>query len=121
MGNYTVSNDLPASLELEKKDVVPAKLLSWRDKFDAGKHTREWLVQWEGMDIGDATWEEELLLKSQFPDFSLEDKAVVAGGGDDRSGSVSSEGEVLVNKKNVEPKIWRVYERRIKKGVTKKV
>ncbi|PNX91024.1 retrotransposon-related protein, partial [Trifolium pratense] len=31
-----------------------------RDKFDAGKHTQEWLVQWEGIDVGDDTWEEEL-------------------------------------------------------------
>ncbi|MCI82634.1 hypothetical protein A2U01_0103908, partial [Trifolium medium] len=67
------------------------------------------------------TWEEEVLLKSQFPDFSLEDKAVVGGGSDDRNGSASSEGNILVNKRNVEPKVWHVYERRVKKGVTRKV
>ncbi|PNX81711.1 transposon Tf2-1 polyprotein [Trifolium pratense] len=121
VGNYTPTNELPASLEVDKGDVSPAKLLSWRDKFDAGTHTREWLVQWEGMDIGDATWEEELLLKSQFPDLCLEDKAVYEGGSDDRNGPINKEGDVLVNKENVKPKVWRVYERRIKKRVTKEV
>lgn len=43
--------------------MVPAKLLIWRDRFDVGKHTHEWLVQWEGMDISDAKLEEELLLR----------------------------------------------------------
>ncbi|MCI17664.1 hypothetical protein A2U01_0038814, partial [Trifolium medium] len=74
-------------------------------------------MQWEGMDIGDATWEEELLLKSQFSDLCVEDKAVYGGGSDDRNGNgpVNKEGDVLVHKENVEPKVWRVYERRIKK------
>ncbi|KAI5405828.1 hypothetical protein KIW84_052550 [Lathyrus oleraceus] len=80
-GNYTTTTttQLPISLESEKGDITPAKVLSWRDKFDGGQHKREWLIQWEGMDVGDATWEEELLLKSQFPDLRLEDKANVVG------------------------------------------
>ncbi|PNY09747.1 retrotransposon-related protein [Trifolium pratense] len=78
VGKYSTST---ASLKAEKGDVIPAKILSWRDKFAAGKHAREWLVQWEGTDTGDATWEEEVLLKSQFPDLNLEDKAVFVGGG----------------------------------------
>ncbi|PNY03372.1 hypothetical protein L195_g026699 [Trifolium pratense] len=120
VGNYTPTNELPASLEVNKGDVIPAKLLSWRDKFDAGTDTREWLMQWEGMDIGDVTWEEELLLKSRFPDLCLEDKAVYEGGSDDRNGNgpVNKEGDVLVHKETVEP---HVYERRIKKRVTKEV
>ncbi|KAI5405565.1 hypothetical protein KIW84_052376 [Lathyrus oleraceus] len=78
-GNYTTTTttQLPISLESKKGDITPAKVLSWRDKFDGGQHKREWLIQWEGMDVGDATWEEELLLKSQFSDLRLEDKANV--------------------------------------------
>jgi len=46
----------------------------------------------------DATWEEGLLLRSQFPDLSLEDKALFDGGGDDRSMFVPDpiEGDVLI-------------------------
>lgn len=85
-------------MEVDKGEVVPAKLLSWRDKFDTRTYTREWLVQWEGMDIGDATWEEELMLK-KFPDLCLEDKAVFGGGSDDRKGIWP------VNKESIEPKV----------------
>ncbi|KAI5432911.1 hypothetical protein KIW84_020286 [Lathyrus oleraceus] len=110
-GNYTTTTttQLPISLESEKGDITPAKVLSWRDKFDGGQHKREWLIQWEGMDVGDATWEEELLLKSQFPDLRLEDKANVVGGDDDRNESdpTSDDGDVLVNKDNFGPKQWR--------------
>lgn len=69
------------------------------------------------MDVGDATWEEELLLKSQFLDLRLEDKANVVGGGDDRNESdpTSDDGDVLVNKDNFGPKQWRVYVRKNKK------
>lgn len=119
-GNYTTTTttQLPIGLESEKGDITPAKVLSWRDKFDGGQHKREWLIQWEGMDVGDATWEEELLLKSQFPDLRLEDKANVVGGGDDRNESdpTSDDGDVLVNKENFGPKQWRVYVRKNKKG-----
>ncbi|MCH80790.1 hypothetical protein A2U01_0001564 [Trifolium medium] len=123
VGNYSTTIELPASLEADNGDVIPAKCLSLRDKFEAGKHTREWLVQWEGMDVGDATWEEELLLKSQFPDLHLENKVVFVEGSDDRNGigSVDGEGDVLASKNDVGPKIWRVYERRDKRGITKKV
>lgn len=118
-GNYTTTTttQLPISLESEKGDITPAKVLSWRDKFDGGQHKREWLIQWEGMDVGDATWEKELLLKSQFPDLRLEDKAIV-GGGDDRNEAdpTSDGGDVLVNKDNFGPKQWRVYVRKNKKG-----
>jgi hypothetical protein len=69
------------------------------------------------------SWEEELLLNSQFPDLSLEDKAVflMGGGSDDRNGvgPANEEGEVLANKNDVGHKIWRVYQRRVKKGSTK--
>lgn len=122
VGNYTATTQLPSSLESDTGDIIPAKVLSWRDKFDGGQHKREWLIQWEGMDVGDATWEEELLLKSQFPDLRLEDKATVEGGGDDRNGlgPTSDEGDLLVNRDEVGPKQWQVYVRKNKKGDAEK-
>ncbi|XP_073219617.1 uncharacterized protein [Cicer arietinum] len=77
VGNYTATTQLPISLESENGDIIPTKVLSWRDKFDGGKHKREWLIQWKEMDVGDGTCEEELLLKSQFPNLHREDKANV--------------------------------------------
>lgn len=50
------------------------------------------------MDVGDAMWEEELLPKSQFPYFNLEDKVGVRGGSDDRDEPISKEEGVLANK-----------------------
>lgn len=94
-----MSNESPNSLKVEKGDVVPAKLLIWRDKFDVGKHTHEWLVQWEGMDISDAKLEEELLLR-------LRTMLVLEDGVDDRNGLVSK--EPLANKENVGPKVSSV-------------
>lgn len=53
--------------------IHPEKVLAERNKMEEGKQTREWLVHWKGMSAEDAMWESELLLKSQFPDFHLED------------------------------------------------
>lgn len=40
----------------------------------------EVLIQWEGMAIEDATWENGLHIIEQFPSFHLEDKVVFWGG-----------------------------------------
>lgn len=63
---------------------------------------------------GDATWEKELLLQSQFPEFILENKDAFDGRGNDRIPSRIE--NVLVGQSNVKPTLWRVYELRKKKG-----
>lgn len=73
------------------------------------------LIQWKNKIIDDVTWEDGAYLKGQFPEFSLEDKAVAMEKG------------VLNVDRNVDvemgldyepkPKIWRVYTR--KKGKVK--
>jgi hypothetical protein len=122
IGDYHPTEELPISLDADKSEVQPEKLLSWRDKFEEGRHKKEWLVKWKGLDASDATWEDELLLKSQFPDLSLEDKAIFEGGDDDRTvgGPNPNEEEVLVTLNDERPKIWRVYERKWK-GESKKI
>lgn len=63
-------------LENDAEPVVsPEKVLSWRLKHTGGQQGREWLIKWQEMDIADATWEDEIMLNSQFPSFCLEDKA----------------------------------------------
>jgi hypothetical protein len=122
IGDYHPTEELPISLDADKSEVQPEKLLSWRDKFEEGHHKKEWLVKWKGLDASDATWEDELLLRSQFPDLSLEDKAIFEGGDDDRTvgGPNPNEEEVLVTVNDERPKIWRVYERK-RKGESKKI
>jgi hypothetical protein len=53
------------------------------------------LVQWKGQHADEATWEDVILLKSQFPKFCLEDKTIFS--------------------ETVGPRVWRVYSRRGKK------
>lgn len=121
IGNYQVAHELPLDLKAYLTNgIQPEKVLSWRDRFEEGQHFWEWLIQWQGMSAEDATWEKEVLLKSQFPELSLEDKAVFYGRGNDRmpnmlnmsNRAVGTEGEVLVGFKRDKPTIWRVYERK---------
>lgn len=53
-----------------------------------GKHLRnsveEWLILWKSQPVVEATWENTAPIKDRFPNFCLEDKAVVLEGGIDR-------------------------------------
>ena len=39
----------------------------------------QWLIQWKNRSMDEATWEDALVIKSQFPDASLEDKTLIEG------------------------------------------
>ncbi|XP_073223438.1 uncharacterized protein [Cicer arietinum] len=106
-------SQLPLNLEVDKREIMPENIMSWRDEFEGGQHRRKLFVQWKGIHVDKATWDDELLLKSQFPDLSLEDKAVFDGGGNEWPNS--NEGDVLVGVNHAKPKIWRVYERKKKR------
>jgi hypothetical protein len=70
--------------------------------------------------IDEATWEDVIAMRSQFPNFCLEDKAVLSGGSIDRS-RAQEEGprEALAHRHStVGPKVWYVYSRR-KKDIAK--
>ncbi|PNX75499.1 hypothetical protein L195_g031436, partial [Trifolium pratense] len=43
------------------------------------------LVHWKGKTVEEATWEDEIMMRSQFPKFGLADKARAEGGGIDRT------------------------------------
>ena len=43
------------------------------------------LVQWQGLDEADNTWESEEVMKQQFPLFDLEDKVLFEGEGNDEA------------------------------------
>jgi len=64
----------------------------------------------------DTTWVDETLLKSQFLDFSLEDKAVIAGEGNDRDLDIGPDVITDVGLNTKKHVTWKVYSRRKKVG-----
>ncbi|WVZ22625.1 hypothetical protein V8G54_001169 [Vigna mungo] len=121
IGNHVVEPTLPTELSLEEEDQEePETMLATKEIPEGGTITKQWLVKWKGRTEEEATWEDEGLLRSQFPYFSLEDKAVVAGGSNDRT--PNKDGPVNQHETNIEgarPKIWNVYVRRKKMGLGK--
>jgi len=67
------------------------------------------VIHWKNKPIEEATWEDQDFISAQFPSFSLEDKAVSLGGGNDSAQT----------KEKGKPVIWRVYQRRNKKNKNK--
>ncbi|MCI18667.1 hypothetical protein A2U01_0039822 [Trifolium medium] len=65
------------------------------------------LVQWSNKSIDDVTWEDNDLLRGQFPDFNLEDKVPFDEGGIDRDAD-----DQLGLEYGPKPNIWRVYQRK---------
>ncbi|KAE9602910.1 putative nucleotidyltransferase, Ribonuclease H [Lupinus albus] len=118
IGEYVVESVLPAELEIDQEDIEePETVLASREVLKAGQMIRQWLVKWKGRAIDDTTWEDEMLLQSQFPSLRLEDKAVSAAEGSDRASNLGGP-TIDQEETNVtaRPKVWQVYSRRKKVG-----
>ncbi|WVZ25291.1 hypothetical protein V8G54_003835 [Vigna mungo] len=86
IGNHAVKPTLPTKLGLEEEDQEePEAAVAIREIPEGGTITKQWLVKWKGRTEEEAIWKDEGLLQSQFPYFSLENKAIVAGGSNDRT------------------------------------
>ncbi|KAM0028419.1 putative nucleotidyltransferase, Ribonuclease H [Helianthus debilis subsp. tardiflorus] len=59
----------------------PAQLLDQRTLLRGSSSVPQYLVQWEGLPVQEATWEDKAILQRIFPDFHLEDKVTDKGGG----------------------------------------
>lgn len=117
IGDYTVEASLPVDLQVEEEEMEePEEVLASRDILKQGQTTKQWLIKWKNRNLEDATWEDEGLLKSQFPFWRLEDKAVVIEGGNDRT--TEHDGPIINTEeaKTARPKVWLVYSRRKKVG-----
>ncbi|MCI97792.1 RNA-directed DNA polymerase (Reverse transcriptase), partial [Trifolium medium] len=57
--------------------IYPEKVLGSRITIQEGVKVPQSLIQWKDKSIDDVTWENDAYMKGQFPDFSLEDKAVL--------------------------------------------
>lgn len=81
VGDYRVEQHLPVSLEGDSlHSPEPVAVLATRAVTKGGETVKHLLIQWKDKAVEDATWEEEFNIKSQFPDFRLEDKFVLHEG-----------------------------------------
>jgi hypothetical protein len=109
VGDYTVQTDLPKDLEvILDKEVYPVKVLGTRVTLQNGEPTPQSLIQWKDKSVDDVTWENDDVIRGQFPEFNLEDKVVLLEGGIDRTTPLGLDF-------GPQPKTWKVYSRRNKK------
>jgi hypothetical protein len=85
VGNYQVEEVLPDLLEEPIEVYKPEAVLATRKIKHQNEEIKQVLIHWQGRTAEEATWEDEVMIRSQFPTFSLEDKANVEGGGIDRT------------------------------------
>jgi precorrin-4 methylase len=65
------------------------------------------LIKWKNKSLDDVTWEDNDVIKGQFPEFCLEDKAQVKEGGIDRDAI-----NVVGLDQGPGPRVWKVYTRK---------
>jgi hypothetical protein len=104
-GKRPAEPSLPDNLTGDYTEQVQPKLVL------AKRTVQQVLVQWRGKTTEEATWEDMITIKSQFPQFCLEDKAFGLEGGIDRGATSHS-----IHNQHKEPKKLLVYSRRAKKG-----
>ncbi|KAK2417448.1 hypothetical protein QL285_039746 [Trifolium repens] len=118
VGRYQEEDELP---ELEGESGVliePEAILARRTVTVHNEVIEQVLVQWKGQVVDEATWEDTMVIKSQFPNFCLEDKAIFSGGSIVRTPTqyIGPDGILVNQQSNVGPITWKVYSRR--KGKT---
>ncbi|KAL4569307.1 hypothetical protein LXL04_024943 [Taraxacum kok-saghyz] len=115
IGSHHVEADLPKGLEMDSSDLPnPVQCLATREVTKHGVKQLQWLIQWEHGSTENATWEEAFHIQSQFPEFGLEDKPAVQGGGNDRENAQTiHQAHPNIDQPNGPP-IWKVYTRRHK-------
>ncbi|KAI4313106.1 hypothetical protein L6164_026114 [Bauhinia variegata] len=75
-GQLPADPEIPIELEQEIPVVEPEEFLK-RNNQDVSQV----LVKWKNQPLSEATWEDEVTIRGQFPEISLEDKAVSTHGG----------------------------------------
>ena len=78
-----VVEELPNFDEEGNMMMKPSKALRYRQekKNKNGKRAWQVLVQWQGLPVEEATWEDYEEVKTMFPNLSLEDKGILEGEG----------------------------------------
>ncbi|GAU36128.1 hypothetical protein TSUD_292880 [Trifolium subterraneum] len=106
VGDYHAQGDLPKELDMVlDEEIYPIGVLGSRVIMKEGSSVNQSLIQWKNKSLEDVTWEDDPMIRGQFPDFNLEDKILSKAGGIDRN-----EDQVNIEV-GPEPKVWRVYKR----------
>ncbi|CAJ2656973.1 unnamed protein product [Trifolium pratense] len=109
VGNYQVQGELPKDLEVaEENDVYLEKILGSRTIMQGDTEVQQSLVQWKNKTVEDVTWENNEVLRGQFPQFCLEDKTFSKVEGVDRNENK----EVGLEAYEPKQRIWQVYTRK---------
>jgi hypothetical protein len=118
VGEYQVEEELPGLLEEPVEVYYLEAVLATRRVKHQREEVKQVLIHWQGRAAEEATWEDEIMIRSQFPTFSLEDKANADGGSIDRSHAVADEDiaqEPLIHSQAGGPKALLVYSRRARR------
>ncbi|WVZ14756.1 hypothetical protein V8G54_012322 [Vigna mungo] len=118
VGNYKMQSELPTGLGGDGVDTwVPFTVLASRVVVKHGERVKQWLKQWAAKPIEETTWEDVVVIRSQFPDLNLEEKIAINGRGNDgdQEGSFVPE-EMIVQEATTKPKEWIVYKRKGKRS-----
>ncbi|MCH85041.1 hypothetical protein A2U01_0005882, partial [Trifolium medium] len=113
VGQYNEKEELPELLEEQSEMFEPETVLATRKVKHQGEEVRQVLIHWKGKTAEEATWEDEIMIRSQFPKFGLEDKAIAEGESVDRTQTMKDlPHEQLIHNEVNGPKTWLVYSRR---------
>jgi hypothetical protein len=114
VGNYH-EDELPELMEEPIEMCEPEVVLAARKIKHQQEEVKQVLIHWKGKSVEEATWEDEMMIRSQYPKFVLEDKDNLEGGSIDRT---------QPNEENIPPSQhlihqrsndWIVYSRRGRK------
>jgi hypothetical protein len=115
VGNYQEDEELPELLDEPVEAYYPEAVLASRRVKHQREEVKQVLIHWQGRAAEEATWEDEIMIRSQFPNFSLEDKANAEGGSVVRTHTAAEEDspqEPLIHSQASGPKALIVYSRR---------
>ncbi|KAI4297521.1 hypothetical protein L6164_037408 [Bauhinia variegata] len=90
-GQLPADPEIPIELEQEIPVVEPEEFLKHRTIHRNNQDVPQVLVKWKNQPLSEATWEDEVTIRGQFPEIILEDKAVSTHGGIDREETVGPE------------------------------
>ncbi|WVY89838.1 hypothetical protein V8G54_035352 [Vigna mungo] len=100
VGTQVVEKELPQELQGEGPSFWPVKVLGQRQRQQGELVVPQSLIEWQIGGPDGATWEDEVTMREQFPDFNLGDKVGLEEAGIDRP---------------IDKQGWIVYERRNKR------
>ena len=95
VGDQTVVMPQLPALDDGQVLLKPVHALEYLQIKRGGRFRWEVLIQWDTLPLDDSTWEDMNVIRGQFPEFYLEDKASLQGEGND-----ANEGRVLKNAYN---------------------